>query len=189
MRLFVALNLDDRTRAAVHEAAAPLQAAVPDLAWVPAERLHFTLKFLGETPPEGVPALRAALDVVAARHRAFVLGLSAAGAFPNFRKPRVVWAGVEPDPRLELLQHDLESRCAELGYEVEGRPFRPHLTLARVKGPVPAGPLRALADAARDLTFEAEVDVESIDLMHSTLSSAGPRYALLHAAPLAAGAR
>ena len=115
--------------------------------------------------------------------------MSGAGAFPNFRKPRVVWAGVDPDPRLELLQHDLEARCAALGYEVEGRPFRPHLTLARVKGPVPAGPLRALADAARDLTFEDEVDVESIDLMHSTLSSAGPRYARLHAAPLATGAR
>lgn len=184
MRLFVALDLDDRTRLAVHEAAAPLRAAVPALGWIPAERLHFTLKFLREVGAESVPPLVAALDDAAARHRAFVLGLRDVGAFPNFRKPRVVWAGVQPDPRLELLQHDVEARCAALGYEVEGRPFRPHLTLARVKGPIPAGPLRALADAARGLTFEDEVDVESIDLMHSTLSSAGPRYVRLHAAPL-----
>lgn len=189
MRLFAAINLDDRARQAVHEAAAPLRKAIPDLGWVPAERLHLTVKFLGERTAQDVPPLAAALDAVAVAHTTFVLPLRGAGAFPNFRKPRVVWAGVEPEPRLELLQHDVESRCATLGYELEGRPFRPHLTLARVKGPVPDGALRALAESVRLMTFEDEVDVVSIDLMHSTLSSSGPRYERLHGARLAAGDR
>ena len=63
--------------------------------------------------------------------------LQGIGAFPNFRRARVVWIGVEQEPRLELLHHDLELACEQEGFEVEGRPFRPHITLARVRVPLP----------------------------------------------------
>ena len=107
------------------------------------------------------------------------------GAFPNFRRPRVVWMGVSPEPKLELLHHDVEAAAAKLGFEMDGRPFRPHLTLARVKPrSTEAEILRALARAAKHIEFTEELFVESIDLMQSDLSSAGARYRVLASAPL-----
>lgn len=186
MRLFVALNLDPAVREAIAAAVAPLREAAPGLAWVAADRLHLTLKFLGERADEAVPELRGTLEDLARRHRPFGLDLKGVGAFPNFRRARVVWLGVDAEPRLELLQHDVEERLAAIGYELEGRPFRPHLTLARVRRPEHESVMRELARAARAVGFHTEVDVTSVDLMRSTLGASGSRYDLLHAAPLAA---
>ena len=184
MRLFVAINLAGDVRQAVHAAAEPLRAAAPRAGWVPGERLHLTVKFLDEQPESRVPELEGALRRVAARHATMALRLQGAGAFPNLRRPRVVWIGVVPEPRLELLHHDVEEQLAALGVEVEGRPFRPHLTLGRLRGAETAEELRALAQAARRVRLETESLVESIDRMHSVPGRGGPRYDLLVAAPL-----
>jgi len=180
------VNLPPSTRSAITQAAEPLRAAAPGLAWIDEARLHLTVKFLGEQPPSAVPALVEGLNRVASRHRSFALDLKGIGAFPNFRRARVVWMGVELEPRLELVHHDVESHCERLGHEVEGRPFRPHLTLARVKGRADESTLRALARAARAVSFETEVHVTTIDLMRSTLDARGARYDLVHPATLGA---
>lgn len=174
-------------REALHAAAAPLRAAAPDLRWIPAERLHLTVKFLGATPAQMVEPLGAALRAVAGNHAAVPLVVRGAGAFPTLRRPRVVWAGVEPAPRLELLQHDLETALATLGIPVEGRAFRPHVTLARVKAPLAPDGVRALARAVRRLGYESGEDVSSLELMQSSLTQQGPRYRCLVSAPLRAG--
>jgi 2'-5' RNA ligase len=97
----------------------------------------------------------------------------------------VIWAGVAAEPRLELLHHDIEAACAELGYDVEGRPFRPHLTLGRARGGVePAAARVAISRAARRIELREEVDVETVDLMRSDPGPAGPRYARVAAAAL-----
>ncbi|MDE3172135.1 MAG: RNA 2',3'-cyclic phosphodiesterase [Gemmatimonadota bacterium] len=184
MRLFLAVNFDAATRRAVYEAAAPLRAAAPGLAWVDEARLHLTLKFLDEQPAEAVPGLAAAADAVAARHDAVPSALQEFGAFPNFRRARVVWIGVAADPRLELLHHDVEVACEALGHAVEARPFRPHVTLARVKRPDPME-LRALArEARRAAAVRFPVAVRSVDLMRSTLAAEGPAYERLHSSYL-----
>src|SRR4051794_41692980 len=107
------------------------------------------MKFLGDVDDAGAERLVAAADGVAARHRPFELTLGGVGAFPNFRRARVVWMGVESEPRLELLHHDLETVCSDAGFEVEGRPFRPHITLARVRAPMTLDRARPFARAAR----------------------------------------
>lgn len=182
----MAIPLEASVREALYEAAAPLRAAAPRLRWVPAERLHLTVKFLGDTEPAHVGPLVAALGEVAGRHRDVPLVLRGAGAFPTLRRPRVVWCGVDPDPRLELLQHDVEEACAAVGFPVEGRAFRPHVTLARVKVPADAGG-GALARAAGAFAFEDEGTASSLDLMESTLTREGATYRCLLAAPLRAG--
>jgi 2'-5' RNA ligase len=106
------------------------------------------------------------------------------GAFPNFRRARVVWMGVTQDARLELLHHDLEVACEQRGFELDGRPFRPHMTLARVPDGTDLEVLRQLSRAAKRVDFEEECEVESIDLMRSTLDKAGSSHERLHAAPL-----
>ena len=184
MRLFVAINLPAEARREVAQAIEPLRAAAPELAWVREHLVHLTLKFLGEQPAEMVSRLQEALSDVAAHHRELIMDLHGIGAFPNFRRARVVWLGIEPEGRLELLHHDLEVACEQLGFEVEGRPFRPHLTLARVKHALAEPAARALAKAAKAVDFQSEVVVRAIDLMQSELSSAGSTYATLVSAPL-----
>lgn len=183
----MAVPLPAERREALHEAAAPLRAQAPDLRWTPAERLHLTVKFLGDTPADLVAPLGDAIRDVAARHGDVPLVLRGAGAFPTLRRPRVVWCGVEADPRLELLHHDVEEACASLGFAVEGRAFRPHVTLARVKAPLDAVTSRALAKAMSRFTYEDEGTASSLDLMESTLTRDGSRYRCLLAAPLRAG--
>lgn len=186
MRLFLAINLDPRIRREIVEATAPLRVAAPSASWVEDHRLHLTLKFLGEQADDRVEPLRATLDDVARRHKPFSMRVGDVGAFPNFRRARVVWMGVEREPRLELLHHDIEVACEALGFELEGRAFRPHLTLARLRAErVDEDEMRRLSRAGKQVTYSEESVVHSIDLMHSVPAGTGPnRYERLHAAAL-----
>lgn len=184
MRLFLAINLPPWVREAVLERTTSLRRVAPGVRWVGDAQLHLTLKFLGERPETDVAPLAAAMEGVARRHADVTLALGGVGAFPNFRRARIVWLGVEAAPRLELLHHEVEEACVGLGYEVEGRPFRPHVTLGRVKERLDEQLLRQLARAARAVDFEEEIPVQSVDLMESELSSGGSRYRVLASAPL-----
>jgi 2'-5' RNA ligase len=185
MRLFVALELEPAVAESLDRAIAPLREAEPALSWVRREKLHLTMKFLGDVDDAAVGALESALDRAVARHRPFEMRLAEVGAFPNFRRARVVWVGVASEPRLELLHHDLEIACGEAGYEVEGRAFRPHVTLARVRTPLPLDRARRFARAARGVDFVADTAVTSLVLMESALAPpGGARYRRVHAAPL-----
>lgn len=183
MRLFIAINLPDAERRAIRTATAAVREAAPDVSWTTEPHLHLTLKFLGDVPEHAVDPLHDALHDVASTHRVSKLELGGLGAFPNLRAPRVVWLGVEPDGRLELLQHDIESACAVLGYEVEGRPFRPHITLGRVRKPLSRDAARTLAATARHVTYTSTVEPATVDLMQSQLTPAGPRYSVVAALP------
>ena len=184
VRLFLAINLEPDVRSAIVDATASLRAAAPTLSWVDETRLHLTLKFLGEQSADVVRGLSDSVSDVAARHRPFSLQLHDIGAFPNFRRARVVWMGIEREPRLELLHHDIELACEQLGFEVDGRPFRPHLTLARVKERTGVEELKRLARASKGVVFEHEADVQSIDVMKSDMTVTPSRYERLHAATL-----
>lgn len=185
MRLFLAINIEPDVRRAIVEAMAPLKDAAPALSWTDESRVHLTLKFFGEQPEDAVSRIVRATDEVALRHRPFPLRLAGVGAFPNFRRARVVWLGIEREPRLELLHHDLEVACETIGFEVEGRAFRPHLTLARVKDRTPLAELKRLSRASKDFDFEETTSVVSIDLMRSNPGGQhAARYECLHGAAL-----
>ena len=184
MRLFFAIELGEDLLDLLQDGTAPLLAEAPELAWVPREKRHLTLKFLGDVNEAMVPKLTAAADRAAGRHVHLQMSVRDVGAFPNFRRARVVWIGVEQEPRLELLHHDLEEACAQEGFEVEGRPFRPHITLARVRTPLPVERMRSLARVARSVRVRMTVPVERITLFESTLAPSGARYRRVHAAPL-----
>lgn len=183
MRLFFGIELETATAEAVHHAVEPLRVLEPELSWVATPKLHLTMKFVGEVDEVGAQALAAAADSVVGRHRHFDLTLGGVGAFPNFRRARVVWMAVESEPRLELLHHDLEVACADVGYEVEGRAFRPHITLARVRAPLPIDRVRALARAARRVAFAGSSVVDRLTLFES-MPGANAHYGRLHAATL-----
>jgi 2'-5' RNA ligase len=151
--------------------------------WTREPQLHLTLKFLGEQDAETAAAVAARVGEVARRHAPLTLEIAGLGAFPNRTRPRVVWAGVVPDPKLELLHHDVELACAALGLPVEGRAFRPHLTLGRV-GRSDAAELQSLAVAARAAHVAVSSLITTVDLMSSELTSRGAQHACVAAAPL-----
>lgn len=184
MRLFLAINLPFDVRRDIVAATGPLRECAPELGWVDEAKLHLTLKFLDDQPPETADAVRAATAQIAGRHRELTMRLGGIGAFPNFRRSRVVWMGVEQDPRLELLHNDIEIACEALGFDVDGRPFRPHLTLARVKHPLSEERVRALTDAARAVDFGVDMTVQSLDLMQSEVGPGGSKYSTVASAPL-----
>jgi RNA 2',3'-cyclic 3'-phosphodiesterase len=186
VRLFLAINPQPEVRRAVIEATSDLRAAAPTLNWMDESRVHLTLRFLGEQEDAVIGPLGDALDRVAERHRQFSMRISDVGAFPNFRRARVVWIGVERESRLELLHHDVEKACEALGFEVEGRAFRPHITLARVRDGTAEEELRRLSRASRRVDFECATDVHAIDLMRSNPGRGGSSYDRLHSAPLRA---
>lgn len=184
MRLFLAIELSASVVEALAEASAPLRAAAPTLAWVPGDKCHLTLKFLGEVPAERLERIVGMSDDVARAQRPFAMQLSGFGAFPNFPGARVVWTGVEHDARLELLQHDLEIASGEEGFELEGRAFRPHVTVARVRTPLGEDEAGRLARVAQAIDFSATQDVAVISLFESTPAPDGATYRRLHAATL-----
>lgn len=165
-------------------ATAGLREKAPHWSWTAEQKLHLTLKFLGEQPPDVAQRLADAMDGVARRHGGFDMRVRRVGAFPNFRRARVVWLGVDPDPRLELLHHDVETACDALGFELEGKPFRPHVTLARLRARPAEDAMRVFARAARRVAFDERITVESIDLMESRTGPDGSTYERLHASRL-----
>ena len=106
----------------------------PGLSWVEPDRWHATLAFLGDTLPERVPALSEALREFAGGREPFGTGLRGVGAFPTVVEPKLIFAGVEDaDGSWSSLAGSLRLLLAQDGFPTEDRPYRPHLTLARVK--------------------------------------------------------
>jgi 2'-5' RNA ligase len=193
VRLFVALNLPDSVRQALWRAAGPLRELGLPVRWVRPEGLHLTLKFLGEVAPEREAELAAALGRAATGSpaspgspgvrpgsRGLHLALRGCGAFPDVKRPRVLWVGIEPEPALELLQHRVEQEFAPLGFPTEARPFRPHLTLGRAERDARVQGFRPLAGAIEKVAFDETATVETLDLMESQLQRNGAVYHARH---------
>ena len=136
IRAFIALTLPPPVTESLGAVAQELAPRVPDrsVRWVEPERIHLTLRFLGDTPLEQIDPIGAVLQEVARAHTPFSLALGRLGCFPNERRPRVIWVGLdgELDP-LRNLKRALDGALAPLGWEPETRRFQAHLTLGRVK--------------------------------------------------------
>ena len=182
--MFVAIELAPTLLESLERAIAPLREASPDLAWTGTRQRHVTMKFLGSVEADRAERLAPMMDEVARAHRPFAIHISGVGAFPSFRKARVVWLGVGPERRFELLQHDLELGAEGVGFEIEGRAFRPHVTLARIAAVLDVEHMRTFARAARKVDFTASVTVAEMTLFESTLAPSGARYRRIHAATL-----
>ncbi len=152
--------------------------------WVKDSSLHLTLKFLDEVAPEREIEVMRSLDNAVQGIGQFRLATSGFGAFPNARRARVIWVGFEPEPELELVQHGVEEGMRQIGFPLEARPFRPHMTIGRVKQGVHPSRLAELDSLLERLQIAAETVVESVDLMQSELSRSGARYTRRHAAML-----
>ena len=184
MRLFIAIAIPREIRAAYEAMIREFRGIVPRAKWVRAENLHVTLKFLGETLPTKLDALRNVLAEVRSPEpvRLEFRGL---GFFPDEKRPRVFWARMEASANLKLLATDVDRATHQLGFSLEERPFTPHLTLARFDPPGVA-PRLLEAIRARNAQSLGAVTPTEFHLIESKLKPAGAEYTTLqtfHFAP------
>ena len=146
MRLFVAIDIPDAVGAAL-DAFQGLLRPTAKLSWSDVTNLHITTKFIGEWPADRIADVTLALGTVPMAGP-IEISVKGIGWFPNQRRPRVFWAGVEGGEPLRALARDTEQSLAALGVPAEGRPYSAHLTLARIRETVP---LEALQEKLRML--------------------------------------
>jgi len=131
VRLFVALNLNDDVRAAISKYCDKLRTEFPAARWVRPEIIHVTLKFIGEVANDLQTKIESALGEVHSDAPVEMV-FRGTGFFPDARRPRVFWAGIEASSNLSDIAGQVESRLEPLGIVRETREFKPHLTLARI---------------------------------------------------------
>lgn len=187
-RTFIALELNEVLQRHLSEVIHRMALALPGLHWVDPRGIHLTLAFLGELTDEQVSSAMQATKVAAQTIPAFNYRLSHVGVFGSRNQPRVIWAGIEESSgTLSHLHRVLNSELEQCGFEVDTRPFSPHLTLARVKAPLKAEEVQALQhflDGKQRFAASSFYHVSQINVMKSELSRAGAVYTCLRAYPL-----
>lgn len=181
MRVFVALDVPEEVRAALRDVIARLREAGGGARWVRPEGIHITLKFIGETPEATIPPIRDALAGLRSPSPV-EMSFRGLGFFPDARRPRVFWAGIEPSPNLGEIAAGVERALELLGFPLEARPFHPHLTLARLQPGVGTGRLREAVERLGAAEFGAARAAEFY-LYQSVLKPLGAEYVRLATFP------
>lgn len=185
-RLFVALAPSLDCRELVALARETLEARFPDMRmrWQPDANVHLTLSFLGNVGEELLDDCRDRLTACARRAQRFDLCTTHLGAFPSPVRPSVIWLGVDaaPDSALTSLQRDVAAAYRHI--RDDRRPFRPHITLGRVKDMGSANRAAFAAELTGLPASSARWRCEQVTLFESTLTPEGALHAPLHVAAI-----
>lgn len=177
MRIFYGVFLDDALCGAVADLQRRLQQDAGPVKWVEPHNLHFTLRFIGDTPTDRIAEFVQAGRAAAGQCHAFDMHLCGAGAFPTPANPRTVWLGVVAGAEQMTDLHDALSRSLdEAGLaSPEDRPYAPHCTLGRVRETRRNQALAAAiaAHAGHDI---GPMRCEQFCLIRSRLHRTGPTY-------------
>jgi 2'-5' RNA ligase len=185
MRLFLAIEPDENVRGRVGALIDTLRSQSPGVRWTPPGKLHLTLAFFGTIDEPRVADLTVRAGPCISRHMAFSVTLAGAGVFPSWRKPRVVWLGMQESGALQALARDVARLSDDLGFSRDN-PFTAHLTIGRISRPLPAGARNALRKALLSWDARYPFDVSRVILMQSALKPSGSVYIPLASFPLGA---
>ncbi|MBY0457736.1 MAG: RNA 2',3'-cyclic phosphodiesterase [Gemmataceae bacterium] len=184
-RTFIGIDVGGEVCGAASALQKELAKASSDVKWVTADSMHVTLLFLGDVDDRELHAVCKAAKRVVAPESPFALRVSGVGAFPNARRPKVLWAGITDGAEaLQRLNAGLEEAMLELGcYRTEERGYTPHLTLGRVNS-AEAGFVLA-AELPKRLAWQGgRTTVDEVLIYGSVLDRDGPVYSVIGRAPL-----
>ena len=190
IRVFIALDLPPTAKGALTRTIAALRQEISTgVRWVDPAGIHLTLKFLGNIRPTLTEQVFEAMTQASQSNEsgAFELSLFQLGVFPNTRRPRVLWAGIQGDLTLLAgLQVQVEEAASRIGFAPEQRPYRPHLTLGRVREGVPPPSRLQIGKAVSEVELEPSPpwQVESLHLIQSDRRPEGATYTSLGSVPL-----
>lgn len=184
IRSFVAIELPNEIKSKIESYISELRKFAPKLKWVKKESLHITFKFLGNQSPQKIENVIASLLSLGQKCQSFKISIKNTGAFPNQKKPRVIWLGIEAIPEELFFQAHawIENQLEKTGFEKEQRKFSPHLTIARIKFPID---LSDLWEFIEHKPFTEQLfKVNEIVLMRSILKPTGAEYRQIQKYPL-----
>ncbi len=182
VRIFLAIPLPAEERQALGRIARAIPFGGKGLKSVKAENIHITLKFIGECPEGKISLLSDACRRAAAQLSPFSLMLKGTGVFPTPLRPRVMWAGLAGDlTQLRRLFNAVEDELHPLGFPRDLREFKPHVTLARIKGRIPP---EVVTGFLKTSLHRNPFVVDRFTLFSSTLRPQGPIYQELESFPL-----
>lgn len=183
IRAFIAIELPEEVKTALKQLQDRLKSIDPSSAkWVDPQRIHLTLKFLGNVDADKIDPITQAIQDTAISFTSFNLHIDGLGCFPNPKRVQTIWIGLAGDiDKLQALQKNIELYVAALGFPTEKRLFTPHLTIARVREYVTSLQRQSLGEmiSSTQIGFKLGIKVNSISLMQSRLTSGGAIYTRL----------
>lgn len=179
-RIFVAVDISDEARRKVSAYTETLRHDFRQVrvGWEKPEKLHLTLRFLGETSENQFGELKSFVQKISSEITNFGLKISETGVFPNAGNPRVLWIDIkDKDGNLAKINNLIETECERIGFDREKRKFVPHLTIGRVREPNRA---RDLGQKHLQNKFEpVEFEVSEIVIYESKLLATGSVYSVV----------
>jgi RNA 2',3'-cyclic 3'-phosphodiesterase len=174
-RIFIAVRVDPEPELLKALSVLKTSLSAESIKWTDLANTHLTLAFLGDTEEKKIKILGKMLKDKCLDLRKFEFVLSGMGVFKNFRDPRVIWAGIRSSEKLSELNSRIAEGLRETGFSVEERPFRPHLTLGRIRSLKNIEILRDTLEKYRDTEFQS-VKVNEVILFESILMQTGSLY-------------
>jgi 2'-5' RNA ligase len=188
IRAFIAIDISTEIQTKLGEVSAELQRRLSDvpIRWVPVEKIHLTLKFLGDVSIANIEMLERIIQTEVSNRPVFENSVGEQGAYPTNRRPRVLWVAVQAPPELNSIQQGIDIETARLGYAREKRSFSPHLTIGRVSRGANSAEIRTISDVLCSFTvgFLGASRVRSVHLVKSDLKPGGAVYTKLYTANL-----
>jgi 2'-5' RNA ligase len=188
IRAFIAIEMSPEIQQQLDQVSNQLKDLLKGIPirWVKAVNIHLTLKFLGDVSITNVEVIQKMLAAEVAGHHPFEISVGELGAFPDTRRPRVIWIKVQAPPELNAVQFGIETQTERLGYAREDRPFFPHLTLGRVSRGARSGDIHRISEALDTLRvgFLGATRVRAVNLYKSDLKPGGAVYTCMYSAQL-----
>lgn len=180
IRSFIAVELPGELKQALTQLQGKFKSAgsLP-VRWVDPNNIHLTLKFLGDVDVAITGRITLALEEAVRGTPPFNIEASGLGVFPNMNRIQIIWVGLHGDlEKLGQLQKRIEASLKPLGFPPEGRPFTPHLTIARVRDFARPEERQKLGQLISATSFEDKyrISVNAIHLIKSQLTREGPIY-------------
>lgn len=183
LRCFIAIEIPEVIKREMSAITDILRTTGADVKWISAENMHLTLKFLGKTRESVIARIAEALGKKMSSYSPFYITISHVGCFPDRRRPRILWIGVDQTEVMKKLHSDIEREMEQFGFTAENRAFHAHITIGRIRSQRRVRPvIRKLDEYASHNCGTYEV--RNISLIKSELNPAGPRYETLAEIPL-----
>ncbi|MGD8865274.1 MAG: RNA 2',3'-cyclic phosphodiesterase [Anaerolineales bacterium] len=189
IRVFTAIQFPDEIKHNIGQSIDKLVSEVGErtVRWVKPSLYHLTLKFLGDVAQSKLDDISPAINRVAAEGQSFQVKVGGFGVFPNLRKPRVLWVGLDENSgSLESFKSSLEQALEPLGFDVERRKFHPHVTVGRIRRGASRSQVEQLSVSLESYRIGelGTVAVDQVELVQSDLTPTGPIYTTLERFPL-----
>jgi len=180
VRCFLAIEITPSILKKIGDILNDLRSSPGDVKWVKPDNIHLTLKFFGNIETRNIDEICSRVEMAVAQKKSFRVGVSGMGAFPNSRSPRVIWLGLEDrEGKLASIYRKVEEKLEIIGFKSEKRPFKPHLTIGRVKSQRGKKELFKVIDNFSTLDL-GSFEVKSLVLFKSDLTPKGAIYTKLN---------